>query len=117
MAICDTCGNDYDKAFSVTFADGHSATFDSVECAAVQLAPDCAHCGCRILGGGGRGHLLLRPLRAQSIRRRHQRPLPGAGRGLRSTALVRLIAGPQAASSVSAKPRANPQPGVSLHES
>ena len=36
MAICDTCGNDYDKAFSVTFADGRSATFDSVECAAVQ---------------------------------------------------------------------------------
>ena len=39
MAICDTCGNDYDKAFTVTWPDGREATFDSVECAAAQLAP------------------------------------------------------------------------------
>ena len=52
MAACDTCGNDYDKAFTVTRADGHTATFDSIECAAVGLAPVCAHCGCRILGHG-----------------------------------------------------------------
>lgn len=52
MAICDTCGNDYDKAFTVTRADGRTATFDSVECAAVELAPVCAHCACRILGHG-----------------------------------------------------------------
>ncbi len=52
MAICDTCGNEYDKAFTVTSADGHTATFDSIECAAVGLAPACAHCGCRILGHG-----------------------------------------------------------------
>lgn len=52
MAICDTCGNDYDKAFTVTWADGRTATFDSVECAAVELAPMCEHCDCRILGHG-----------------------------------------------------------------
>jgi hypothetical protein len=52
MAICDTCGNDYDKAFSVMWADGRTATFDSIECAAVTLAPLCAQCGCRILGHG-----------------------------------------------------------------
>jgi hypothetical protein len=52
MSICDTCGNDYDKAFTVTFHDGRTATFDSVECAASQLAPQCLHCGCRILGHG-----------------------------------------------------------------
>jgi len=52
MAICDTCGNDYDKAFTVSWGDGKSATFDSIECAAAQLAPECAHCGCRILGHG-----------------------------------------------------------------
>lgn len=52
MATCDTCGNHYDKAFTVTWADGRSATFDSLECAAMQLAPECAHCGCRILGHG-----------------------------------------------------------------
>ncbi len=47
-----TCGNDYDKAFTVTWTDGRSATFDSVECAAVELAPTCEHCECRILGHG-----------------------------------------------------------------
>jgi hypothetical protein len=52
MAICDTCGNDYDKTFNVTWPDGHTATFDCIECAAAQLAPECAHCGCRILGHG-----------------------------------------------------------------
>ena len=52
MAICDICGNDYDKAFTVTRADGRTATFDSIECAAVGLAPECAQCGCRILGHG-----------------------------------------------------------------
>ena len=51
MAICHTCGNDYDKAFTVQWHSG-SATFDSVECAAAKLAPECAHCGCRILGHG-----------------------------------------------------------------
>lgn len=52
MAVCKACGNDYDKAFTVTRADGRSATFDSIECAAVELAPHCAHCDCRILGHG-----------------------------------------------------------------
>ncbi|GAA2543815.1 hypothetical protein [Mycolicibacterium diernhoferi] len=51
MATCATCGNDYDKAFTVQWG-GQTATFDSVECAAVQIAPECAHCGCRILGHG-----------------------------------------------------------------
>ncbi|AXK84807.1 hypothetical protein SAMN05421776_101631 [Nocardia farcinica] len=51
MAVCDTCGNDYDKAFTVT-RDGHTATFDSIECAAAAIAPVCAHCSCRILGHG-----------------------------------------------------------------
>ena len=32
MAICDVCGNDYDKAFQVTQA-GKTMTFDSFECA------------------------------------------------------------------------------------
>jgi hypothetical protein len=52
MATCQTCGNDYDKAFVVTTYDGVSATFDSIECAAEGIAPSCAHCGCRILGHG-----------------------------------------------------------------
>jgi len=71
MAICDTCGNHYEKSFTVTFSDGRTATFDSVECAAVQLAPECAHCGAGFWDMTWRHprHLLLRPLRAQG----HQR--------------------------------------------
>lgn len=51
MAKCDVCGNDYDKAFTVTTTAG-SGTFDSFECAIHALAPTCAHCRCRIIGHG-----------------------------------------------------------------
>lgn len=50
MASCDTCGNDYDKTFTVTTHEGTEHTFDSFECAIHKLAPACAHCGCRIIG-------------------------------------------------------------------
>jgi DNA-directed RNA polymerase subunit RPC12/RpoP len=52
MPTCTTCGNDYDKAFTVTTAGGNSFVFDSIECAAQQLAPTCDNCGVRILGHG-----------------------------------------------------------------
>lgn len=51
MAACETCGNNYDKAFQVV-VNGQSHTFDSFECAIHALAPACAHCGCRVLGHG-----------------------------------------------------------------
>jgi hypothetical protein len=51
MAQCETCGNEYDKAFEVTM-NGTSHTFDSFECAIYALAPTCNHCGCRIIGHG-----------------------------------------------------------------
>lgn len=51
MAKCDVCGNDYDKAFSVTLG-GMTQTFDSFECAIHALAPTCAHCGCKVIGHG-----------------------------------------------------------------
>lgn len=51
MATCDTCGNDYDKALTVTQGE-RSGVFDSFECAAHAMAPQCARCGCRILGHG-----------------------------------------------------------------
>ena len=51
MAICEVCGNDYDKAFEV-MPGGKSHTFDSFECAIHALAPRCDHCGCRIVGHG-----------------------------------------------------------------
>ena len=51
MAICDSCGNDYDKAFKV-LKDGKTFTFDSFQCAIHRLAPSCAKCGVRIVGHG-----------------------------------------------------------------
>lgn len=52
MAQCEICGNDYDKAFKVTTADGAHHIFDSFECAIQAMAPICDHCGCRIIGHG-----------------------------------------------------------------
>jgi len=51
MQTCETCGNEYDKAFQVTM-QGSTHTFDSFECAIHALAPRCSHCGCRVLGHG-----------------------------------------------------------------
>lgn len=51
MALCEQCGNDYDKAFTITRA-GNTHTFDSFECAIQMLAPTCESCGCRIIGHG-----------------------------------------------------------------
>ncbi len=51
MARCDVCGNDYDKSFEVSGPAGRG-TFDSFECAVHKLAPDCAHCGCKVVGHG-----------------------------------------------------------------
>lgn len=51
MKKCDVCGNAYDKAFTVTMG-GEAHTFDCFECAIHALAPQCSHCGCRIIGHG-----------------------------------------------------------------
>ena len=51
MAVCEQCGNDYDKSFQIT-KGGRTWTFDSFECAIQSLAPTCAHCSCRIIGHG-----------------------------------------------------------------
>jgi hypothetical protein len=49
---CEVCGNSYDKAFLITTAGGETHVFDSFECAVHKLAPDCAHCHCRVVGHG-----------------------------------------------------------------
>ena len=63
MAKCETCGNDYDKSFTVTMG-GVTHTFDSFECAIFTLAPACEHCGCRVIGRSQRPVFLLRQLRS-----------------------------------------------------
>ena len=51
MAICEVCGNDYDKSFEV-IAAGERHVFDSFECAIHKMAPVCEHCGCKVIGHG-----------------------------------------------------------------
>lgn len=51
MAKCEVCGNNYDKSFEVIVA-GKTHVFDSFECAIHALAPNCPHCGCRVIGHG-----------------------------------------------------------------
>jgi hypothetical protein len=54
MAECEVCGNDYDKPIEITIA-GDSHVFDSFECAIHALAPQCEHCGCKVIGHGVEG--------------------------------------------------------------
>ncbi len=51
MAVCEVCGNDYDKSFEIN-VNGKNHTFDSFECAIHTLAPECHHCGCKVIGHG-----------------------------------------------------------------
>lgn len=51
MGTCAKCGNDYDKSFEVVIG-GRQLTFDSFECAIAMVAPECAHCRCRVIGHG-----------------------------------------------------------------
>jgi Rieske Fe-S protein len=51
VAVCEVCGNEYDKAFEVSRA-GETHVFDSFECAIHALAPVCEHCGCKVIGHG-----------------------------------------------------------------
>ena len=49
--VCEVCGNEYDKAFTVT-CGSESHVFDSFECAIHALAPTCKHCKCKVVGHG-----------------------------------------------------------------
>jgi hypothetical protein len=51
MAKCESCGNTYDRSFTVMMgADRY--VFDCFECAISKLAPTCTRCGIRIIGHG-----------------------------------------------------------------
>jgi hypothetical protein len=51
MAVCEVCGNEYDKSITIEAA-GARHVFDSFECAIHALAPRCEHCGCVVIGHG-----------------------------------------------------------------
>lgn len=48
---CEVCKNVYDKPLEIV-VNGKSHYFDCFECAIHALAPECGHCGCRIIGHG-----------------------------------------------------------------
>jgi hypothetical protein len=52
MAKCDTCGNDYDRSFTVIMVGGERYTFDCFECAISKVAPTCMACGIKVIGHG-----------------------------------------------------------------
>ena len=67
MTRCEVCGNDYDKTIEIV-VNGVSRYFDCFECAIHALAPECEHCGCKIIGHGVEAagtFFLLRALRAR----------------------------------------------------
>lgn len=51
MSRCSTCGNEYEKCFTVVVND-QRYDFDCFECAIYLLSPCCVHCGCRVIGHG-----------------------------------------------------------------
>jgi hypothetical protein len=51
MAKCDVCGNDYEMAFTATTKDRRHS-FDSFEGTIHSPAPNCGHCGCKVIGHG-----------------------------------------------------------------
>jgi hypothetical protein len=51
MATCEVCGNEDERAFTI-LVDGEAHVFDAFECAIHQLAPECGHCGCKVVGHG-----------------------------------------------------------------
>jgi hypothetical protein len=51
MALCENCGNDYDKTFKIIMGQKEHI-FDSFECAINSMAPQCAHCKTKIVGHG-----------------------------------------------------------------
>lgn len=51
LLVCEVCGNEYDKAFTVTRGN-EQHVFDSFECAIHALAPTCTHCACKVVGHG-----------------------------------------------------------------
>ena len=49
MNICHTCNNTCTSCMEIRI-NGKVYYFDSFQCAIHQLAPNCCHCGCKIIG-------------------------------------------------------------------
>jgi len=51
MDKCMVCGNEYKNVIEIS-QQGKKYTFDCFECAIQELAPECHHCSCKIIGHG-----------------------------------------------------------------
>jgi hypothetical protein len=51
MPRCEVCGSEYDKTMEIT-RGGETHVFDGFECAIHAIAPECDHCGGKIIGHG-----------------------------------------------------------------
>ncbi|MCE3043583.1 hypothetical protein [Legionella sp. 16cNR16C] len=51
MSTCQVCGNAYQNPLVIQ-QNGNQYTFDCFECAIQELAPECKHCSCKIIGHG-----------------------------------------------------------------
>jgi hypothetical protein len=51
VAICEVCGNEYDRPFQV-WRNGRLMKFDRVDCAIQVMRPACAFCGAHEMSRG-----------------------------------------------------------------
>jgi len=51
MATCEVCGNEYGPSFEVQI-EGEKGEFDNFEWIIQSPSPNCAHCGCQVIGHG-----------------------------------------------------------------
>jgi hypothetical protein len=51
MARCEVCGNEYGPSFEVHMQDA-GGTGDNFEWIIQSPSPNCAHCGCQVMGHG-----------------------------------------------------------------
>jgi hypothetical protein len=69
MATCEVCGNEYERSF-----EDETYVFDNFNCTIQSLSPNCAHCGCQVIGHdteavGFLSAVLVAPLGMSSLTR------------------------------------------------
>ena len=71
MATCEVCGNEYGPSFEVHLQD-EEGVYDNFEWIIQSPSPNCAHCGCQVMGHGAESTdflsaILVAPLVASSL--------------------------------------------------
>ena len=71
MATCEVCGNEYGPSFEVQLK-GEAGEFENFEWIIQSPSPNCAHCGCQVMGHGVESTdffsaILVAPLVASSL--------------------------------------------------